>query len=374
MTWTSIMHLSIRTAKRATSNNYSKRLLSNTVNNNSTTAAVVTSSSATSSSSHHETTATLEAIHHGRKTSTITTTAVFDDILYDNQNGINENIWKKPQHRQDYESAKTTTTTISTTEPLDRTYDEIRYLVRQRVLERNAWMIHGVSQTEYDGLPSFATFLKEVIPKMIKFTIPSPQQLDEKFPIQTIDWNIIQRYSTRSKKYQPTNDHSPSTSLDMDDINQNTIRYDPNKNEIQVTWLGHSSLLVQMDHYNILTDPIFSMRCSPSQWIGPKRYRSPPCTIQELMHHVRSRQQTSSSLSPLDDAHSDIGDSSSSRSIRSIDVILISHNHYDHLDYGTIKDIVDYCTQHHIPYPIFFCSSRFKGLVPPVYIIESYHL
>ncbi|MCF7800663.1 MAG: MBL fold metallo-hydrolase [Candidatus Marinimicrobia bacterium] len=75
---------------------------------------------------------------------------------------------------------------------------------------------------------------------------------------------------------------------------------------LQVTWLGHSTFLVQLDGMNILTDPIFSDRCSPVQWAGPKRL-SPPAFSME-------------SLPP-------------------IDVIVISHNHYDHLDRTTVEHL-----------------------------------
>ena len=43
-------------------------------------------------------------------------------------------------------------------------------------------------------------------------------------------------------------------------------------NEIQYTWMGHASSLIQFDGFNILTDPVYSERCSAYQWGGPKRY------------------------------------------------------------------------------------------------------
>ena len=71
-----------------------------------------------------------------------------------------------------------------------------------------------------------------------------------------------------------------------------------------VTWLGHASVVVQMDGVTFITDPIFSDRASPSQMVGPKRYRDPPCSIHDL---------------PTD-----------------LDAVLISHNHYDHLDMNSV--------------------------------------
>ncbi|KAK3603390.1 hypothetical protein CHS0354_009373 [Potamilus streckersoni] len=78
---------------------------------------------------------------------------------------------------------------------------------------------------------------------------------------------------------------------------------------LQVMWIGHASLLVQFDGISILTDPIFSDRCSPvSEYlpIGPKRYRPPPCGVSDLP---------------------------------GIDIVVISHNHYDHLDLPTVRHL-----------------------------------
>lgn len=73
--------------------------------------------------------------------------------------------------------------------------------------------------------------------------------------------------------------------------------------EIRHMWIGHASSLIQMEGLTFLTDPIFSSRCSPFQSFGRKRYRPPPCSMEELPH---------------------------------IDFVVISHNHYDHLDYHTV--------------------------------------
>jgi L-ascorbate metabolism protein UlaG (beta-lactamase superfamily) len=75
-----------------------------------------------------------------------------------------------------------------------------------------------------------------------------------------------------------------------------------------ITPVGHATFLIQMDGLNILTDPIWSERCSPVSWAGPKRHRSPGLRFEELPP---------------------------------IDAVLISHNHYDHLDLSTLKGLAD---------------------------------
>ena len=77
---------------------------------------------------------------------------------------------------------------------------------------------------------------------------------------------------------------------------------------IRVTTVGHATFLIQMDGLNILTDPIWSERCSPISWAGPRRYRQPGIRFEDLPP---------------------------------IDVVLISHNHYDHLDLPTLERLAE---------------------------------
>ena len=84
------------------------------------------------------------------------------------------------------------------------------------------------------------------------------------------------------------------------------------KGELRITHINHATLLIQLDGANILTDPIWSERSSMVSWAGPKRVRSPGMKISDLPH---------------------------------IDSILISHNHYDHLDIPTLKAL----TKHYSP-------------------------
>jgi len=77
---------------------------------------------------------------------------------------------------------------------------------------------------------------------------------------------------------------------------------------LRVTWMGHSSLLIEIDGKRILTDPVWSERASFLSFIGPKRFFEPPLALADLP--------------PLD-------------------AIIISHDHYDHLDKETIKHFAD---------------------------------
>jgi N-acyl-phosphatidylethanolamine-hydrolysing phospholipase D len=77
----------------------------------------------------------------------------------------------------------------------------------------------------------------------------------------------------------------------------------------QATWIGHATVLVQMHGFTFITDPVFSGRCSPFQWAGPKRYRPVTCDLADL--------------------------------VDKIDFVLLSHNHYDHLDQASALTIGD---------------------------------
>ncbi|GAA5132084.1 MBL fold metallo-hydrolase [Alloalcanivorax gelatiniphagus] len=70
------------------------------------------------------------------------------------------------------------------------------------------------------------------------------------------------------------------------------------------TWIGHATYLVQYRGWNLLTDPVFSERCSPLSFVGPKRTVAPALSIDELPE---------------------------------IHAVLVSHNHYDHLDRDSVR-------------------------------------
>jgi L-ascorbate metabolism protein UlaG (beta-lactamase superfamily) len=73
---------------------------------------------------------------------------------------------------------------------------------------------------------------------------------------------------------------------------------------VAVTFINHASFLVRLPRATVLTDPIFSERCSPVSWAGPKRVREPGISLADLPRP---------------------------------DVVLVSHNHYDHMDFPTLR-------------------------------------
>lgn len=79
-----------------------------------------------------------------------------------------------------------------------------------------------------------------------------------------------------------------------------------NDTKLSVTWVGHATTLVQIDGLNILTDPIWSDRCSPLSFAGPKRYTPPGISLGDLPK---------------------------------IDIVILSHNHYDHTDIPTLRKL-----------------------------------
>jgi L-ascorbate metabolism protein UlaG (beta-lactamase superfamily) len=79
--------------------------------------------------------------------------------------------------------------------------------------------------------------------------------------------------------------------------------FDAPAGQIAVSWFGHSTALLEIDGYRVLTDPVWSERCSPSDIVGPGRMHPPPVPLEALP---------------------------------ALDAIVISHDHYDHLDIDTI--------------------------------------
>jgi L-ascorbate metabolism protein UlaG (beta-lactamase superfamily) len=75
---------------------------------------------------------------------------------------------------------------------------------------------------------------------------------------------------------------------------------------LRATWLGHSTVLIEIDGQRVLTDPVWGPRASPSSLAGPKRFQPVPVSLREMPP---------------------------------VDLVIVSHDHYDHLDYPTIREL-----------------------------------
>jgi len=80
----------------------------------------------------------------------------------------------------------------------------------------------------------------------------------------------------------------------------------PPESGLRATWLGHSTVLIEIDGLRVLTDPVWGPRASPSRLAGPRRFQPVPVPL---------------------------------RALPPVDLVLVSHDHYDHLDYPTIREL-----------------------------------
>ena len=63
------------------------------------------------------------------------------------------------------------------------------------------------------------------------------------------------------------------------------IYEEPPVSGLRVTWMGHSSTLLEIDGVRVLVDPVWEQRAAPVEWFGPKRFFAPPLPLQELPRH-----------------------------------------------------------------------------------------
>jgi len=169
--------------------------------------------------------------------------------------------------------------------------------------------------------------------------IPTPQQIEQlkkspyyrkrgfvfmgTTPSASIGFQIAQEYLKSSKKQRAPQIQIPVIFHTKQDFADQPAQL------LQMIWLGHASLLIEMGGKRILIDPVFSQRPSPTQFAGPaKRFHSAP-------------------LNP--------------KNLPPIDYILITHNHYDHLDYDFIKSIKQKNIQYVVPLGLS-TTLRFWGI------------
>lgn len=117
-----------------------------------------------------------------------------------------------------------------------------------------------------------------------------------KTPLGEASLGLAWEYVAGSKERVPK--------VDFPIFTPSTADLTPGRGEaLRVTWLGHSTTLLEIDGRMVLTDPVFGPRAAPVSWAGPKRFHPAPIEPEQLPD---------------------------------LDVILVSHDHYDHLDHTTI--------------------------------------
>ncbi|KAJ3073550.1 hypothetical protein HDU98_001290, partial [Podochytrium sp. JEL0797] len=104
----------------------------------------------------------------------------------------------------------------------------------------------------------------------------------------------------------PVQARVPTRPIDWDRIAASYNSSTNHEHELSLTWLSHAAFLLTMPGARILLDPCLSDRCSPLSFAGPRRIVAPPCKVDEL----------------------------------NVDCVVISHNHYDHLDLNVLKKLM----------------------------------
>lgn len=145
------------------------------------------------------------------------------------------------------------------------------------------------------------SFLKHAKKSGNKFLNPVPTEM-----MKDKMWRVLLKYMTDKSERIPKNPLGPFTT-------DATIYKTLPAGGLRITLIGHSSLLIEIDGKRLLTDPVWAERVSPVSFAGPKRFFAAPLALHELP--------------PLD-------------------AIILSHDHYDHLD----KDVMKYFADKEVPF------------------------
>jgi N-acyl-phosphatidylethanolamine-hydrolysing phospholipase D len=174
------------------------------------------------------------------------------------------------------------------TESISRRPSSCRVIVYGLLISvTTAWAVPGISETE----PSFAS---APLGDDGRFT-----NLDGDIAHGTIGVRfpfILRRLGTYFRSGEDAPERVSNDGVFLRENAQHSVP--------TITWIGHATLLVQMEHVTFLTDPIWSNRPSPVPLLGPKRFVSPGLSMDDLPP---------------------------------IDFVVISHNHYDHLDLPSLQ-------------------------------------
>ena len=128
------------------------------------------------------------------------------------------------------------------------------------------------------------------------------------------DWGPANMWET-FKDYRSGHKTEPDEAPPIVNLTGGSFADEP-ASGLRVTWLGHSSVLVEIDDKVILFDPVFAERASMFSFMGPTRFHPTPISIYEL---------------PV------------------LDAVVISHDHYDHLDYEAVKQLAPKTAAFYVP-------------------------
>jgi L-ascorbate metabolism protein UlaG (beta-lactamase superfamily) len=134
----------------------------------------------------------------------------------------------------------------------------------------------------------------------------SPQWRDGKFH-NTLERNDSSIWSILERRFQGVEHTVPDEPVPVVVRTTDDFKSIPSSG-LRVTWFGHSSVLIEIDGHRVLTDPVWSERISPVSFVGPKRFFDPPIPLEELP---------------------------------ALSAVVISHDHFDHLDQATIQALKD---------------------------------
>jgi L-ascorbate metabolism protein UlaG (beta-lactamase superfamily) len=163
----------------------------------------------------------------------------------------------------------------------------------------------------------------------------SPQFHDGKFgntpPAKMIEGSTVQMLR---RQFFGDEQRSPAKPVPVD--RRTAADYaTPPASGLRATWIGWATVLIEIDGQRVLTDPIWSERCSPTPLLGPKRFHQPPIALADLPP---------------------------------IDAVVISHDHYDHLDTPTVVELARRGTQFLVPLGVGAHLERWG--VPPSQIAD----
>lgn len=125
------------------------------------------------------------------------------------------------------------------------------------------------------------------------------------------------KWETMKKFFKEGVNRKPPQPISTEKFDATNFKSKNDSSEIKFSWFGHSSVLLKIEGMNLLIDPVFSERASMFTWMGPKQFDyENKMTVEDLPE---------------------------------IDAVLISHDHYDHLDYKVIKQLKNSVKRFYVP-------------------------